>query len=79
VTLRAPKLFHLRRDPFERADTVSNNYDRWWALKMGNLKPAGALATEFFKTFERYPPRQKPESWNLSEILARVQAKSTNN
>ena len=79
VTLRAPKLFNLRRDPFERADTDSNNYDRWWAVKMGNLKPAGIVATEFFKTFEEYPPRQKPESWNLSEILSKIKIKDTNN
>jgi hypothetical protein len=32
VTLRAPKLFNLRRDPFERADTDSNNYDHWWVI-----------------------------------------------
>jgi arylsulfatase len=76
ITLRAPKLFHLRRDPFERADTDSNQYNHWWAVKMGNMKPAGVVATEFFKTFEQYPPRQKPESWNLSEILARVQPKN---
>jgi arylsulfatase len=79
VTLRAPKLFNLRRDPFERADTDSNNYDRWWAVKMGNLKPGGVVATEFFETFKEYPPRQKPEKWNLSEIMNRIQAKGTNN
>jgi len=28
VKLRAPKLFNLRRDPFERADENSNSY---WA------------------------------------------------
>ncbi|MBW1811894.1 MAG: arylsulfatase, partial [Deltaproteobacteria bacterium] len=36
VTLRAPKVFNLRRDPFERADTDSNNYDRWWIEHVGN-------------------------------------------
>ena len=29
VQLRAPKLFHLRRDPFERADENSNTYWDW--------------------------------------------------
>ena len=29
VPLRAPKIFHLRRDPFERADENSNTYWDW--------------------------------------------------
>src|SRR5512136_1371497 len=29
VPLRAPKMFHLRRDPFERADENSNTYWDW--------------------------------------------------
>src|SRR3974390_301924 len=29
VHLRAPKMFHLRRDPFERADESSNTYWDW--------------------------------------------------
>ena len=35
VTLRAPKIFNLRRDPFERADTDANIYDRWWIEHVG--------------------------------------------
>ena len=46
---------------------------------MGNLKPAGAIAAEYFETFKEFPPRQKPEKWNLSEIMDRIQAKPTNN
>ena len=30
VHLRAPKLFNLRRDPFERADENSNSYFDWY-------------------------------------------------
>jgi len=78
VTLRAPKLFNLRRDPFERADTDSNNYDRWWIEHVANFWPGAAVATEFFKTFEKFPPRQKPEKWDLSEIMERIQAKQVN-
>jgi arylsulfatase A-like enzyme len=75
VTLRAPKLFNLRRDPFERADTDSNNYDHWWVERIGNLWPGAAVATKFFETFKEFPPRQKPEKWNLTEVMERIQAK----
>jgi len=79
VTLRAPKLFNLRRDPFERADTDSNNYDHWWAERIGNLWPGAAVATEFFETFKAFPPRQKPEKWNLSEVMERIRTKPVGN
>ena len=29
ATLRAPKIFNLRTDPFERADITSNTYWDW--------------------------------------------------
>jgi arylsulfatase A-like enzyme len=30
VTLRVPKIFNLRTDPFERADVTSNSYWDWF-------------------------------------------------
>ena len=32
VHLRLPKLFNLRRDPFERADENSNTYWDWFSI-----------------------------------------------
>ena len=74
VTLRAPKLFNLRRDPFERADTDSNVYDRWWMQNSANLGVASDIAIKYFKTYEKYPPRQKPASWDLNEVMIRLQS-----
>ena len=30
INLRIPKIFNLRRDPFERADTDANTYWDWY-------------------------------------------------
>lgn len=73
VKLRAPKLFNLRRDPFQRADTDSNNYNRWWAKRAFMIAPATAIATKFLQTFKEFPPRQRPEAWNLDEVMERIQ------
>ena len=75
VVLRTPKLFNLRRDPFERADTDSNNYNRWWMERAATMAPAMVIAQKFFETFRDFPPRQKPEKWNLEETMERVQVK----
>ncbi len=41
VPLRVPKLFNLRTDPFERADTTSNTYWDWYIVQ-GVPDPCGA-------------------------------------
>ncbi|WNJ17358.1 arylsulfatase [Pontibacter sp. G13] len=69
VSLRAPKIFNLRRDPFERADTDSNNYNHWWVKHAFLLVPAQAYVGKFIETFKDYPPRQRPAKFNLDEVM----------
>ena len=70
VTLRFPKLLNLRRDPFERADLeASLGYEKWRAERMYMLAPAAAYVGKFLGTFKKYPPRQKPGSFNLDRVL----------
>lgn len=66
VRLRAPKIFNLRSDPFERADfDATMSYDKWMADRAFLLVPAQAIVAEYLKTFENFPPRQKPASFTL--------------
>jgi len=69
VTLRVPKLFNLRQDPFERADIEAFGYDKWRFERVFLLVPAQAYVGEFISTFKKYPPRQKPGSFNLDQVL----------
>jgi len=55
-------------DPFERADTDANNYQRWWIQHAFILVPAQDIVAKFAKTFKDYPIRQKPASFNLEEV-----------
>jgi arylsulfatase len=76
VTLRIPKIFHLRRDPFERADTDSNNYNVWWDHKVGIAGALGRLQVEkFIGSLKEFPPRQRPASFTVDQILEGMQAK----
>ncbi len=63
VVLRAPKLFNLRQDPFERMDHESENYYQWWAEHMFLFVPAMVKVAAFKATFEEFPQRQKPGSF----------------
>jgi arylsulfatase len=69
VTLRAPKIFNLRTDPFERADTDSNNYNRWYIERAYLMAPSQAIVAEFLKTFAKYPMRQKPAKFNVEDVI----------
>jgi arylsulfatase A-like enzyme len=68
TTYRIPKLFNLRMDPYERADIVSNQYDKWRvenAFLMGEMT---FHAAAFLETFKAYPPSQRPASFTIDGI-----------
>jgi len=69
VTLRLPKLFNLRTDPYERADVTSNTYYDWFMDHVFLLVPAQAYVSQFLMTFKEYPQRQKAAAFNLDEVL----------
>ena len=69
VILRIPKLFNLRRDPFERADTDSNSYNEWWQDR-GPRIFAGVIQTRrFLNTFKSFPQRQRPASFTIDQVV----------
>ena len=73
VTLRLPKIFNLRSDPYERADTDSNNYRTWWTRHAFILLPAKAIVGDAISTFKEFPPRQKPAKFNLEDVMKKIQ------
>jgi arylsulfatase len=73
VHLRAPKMFNLRRDPFERADENSNTYWDWVISHAYLLYGMQSLVSEQIAAFVKFPPRQKPASFNLDAVLRKLQ------
>jgi arylsulfatase len=69
VTLRVPKMFNLRTDPYERADVTSNTYYDWLFDHVFLLVPAQDYVGQFLATLKDYPPRQKAATFNLDEIM----------
>jgi len=72
VTLRIPKIFNLRTDPYERADVTSNTYYDWLLDHAFLFVPAQGYVGEFLMTFKNYPQRQKAASFNLDEVLEKL-------
>ena len=73
VSLRAPKIFSLKSDPFERGDIDGSVfYDKWMADRAFLLIPAQAIVGQYLKTFEQFPPRQKPASFSIGDALEKA-------
>ncbi len=73
VSLRVPKIFNLRLDPYERADVTSNTYYDWLIDRVFLLVPAQDYVGQFLQTFAAYPPRQKAASFNLDDVMRQLQ------
>ena len=72
VTLRLPKIYNLRTDPYERADITSNSYYEWFLYHDYIALAASIIIVPFLESFKEFPPRQKPGSFSLDQALARM-------
>ena len=71
--LRAPNLYNLRMDPYERASMGPTN--SWHQLETENpyiLIDAQRRAGAFLQTFVDYPPSQIPASFTIDQIERNV-------
>jgi arylsulfatase len=68
VTLRVPRIFNIRADPFEHAQH-SWQYWQWRADRLFLLVPAQQMVGEFLSTFKEFPPSQKAGSFSLDAVL----------
>jgi arylsulfatase len=62
----------LRLDPFERAEFNSNTYWDWQFNHLPQLYEAQAVVAEQVAAFVKFPPRQRPASFNLDEVTAQI-------
>ncbi len=71
--LRVPLITNLRRDPYERAHVTSNTYYDWMIDRVFFLVPAQAYVAQFLETFKEFPPRQKPASFSIDQVMEKLQ------
>ncbi|KQU93590.1 arylsulfatase [Ensifer sp. Root31] len=73
TTLRVPKLFNLRADPFERGDE-STEYESWYFARAFVVVPSQAIVANWLSSFQEFPIRQKPASFNLDDVMNKLSA-----
>jgi arylsulfatase len=75
VHLRVPKLFNLRSDPFENASVAGDlSYKQWRVDRVFMLVPAAALVSQYMQTLVEFPPRQRPDSFTVGNVMEKLEA-----
>lgn len=75
VHLRVPMLFNLRSDPFENASIAGDlSYKQWRVDRVFLLVPAAALVTQYMQTLVEFPPRQRPDSFTVGNVMEKLEA-----
>ena len=72
VELRLPALYDLRSDAFERASHESIGYPQWRLERVCLLVPAQAYVASWLASFKDFPPRQKPASFSLDQVMQKI-------
>jgi arylsulfatase A-like enzyme len=72
VPLRAPKLFNLRSDPFERANYEAGDYVKWFVEHAFVFVPAQAIVAQHLTTYTQFPPRQAPRSFSINRFMEKL-------
>ncbi len=72
--LRLPFMYDLLADPFERGPQ-SSWYPDWQAKHAYLMYGATAYVAKWLSSFKEFPPRQKPASFNLDEVMRKMSEK----
>jgi arylsulfatase A-like enzyme len=72
TSLRAPKMFNLRTDPYERADITSNTYYDWMLDHAFLVVPTQEIVGKFLASFREFPPRQKAASFSIDQVMEKL-------
>jgi arylsulfatase len=52
---------------------TSNTYYDWMIDRVFFLVPAQAYVAQFLETFKEFPPRQKPASFSIDQVIEKLQ------
>jgi arylsulfatase len=69
-----PKLFNLRTDPYEFADTTSNTYYEWFFRRDYIVFAINFIAVKWAETFKEFPPIQKPNTFTIDDAIGKMNA-----
>jgi hypothetical protein len=73
-TTNVPWVTNLREDPWERYQSESMMYARWWGDQLWTLMPSSVIVGQFLQTFKEYPPSQVSGTFGIEQALRALEA-----
>jgi arylsulfatase len=72
--LRAPILIDLKTDPYEYAPDASANYEKWVMEHAYMVLPAVNAVGVYLRSYKEFPPRQRPASFSIDQVIDKLSA-----
>lgn len=74
TTLRTPLIIDLKSDPFEYSWDGSAYWEEWVMKHAYLLLPAVAKVGAYLGTYREFPPRQKPASFSIDQVINKLES-----
>jgi len=75
--LRVPQMIDLKSDPYEYSYDASAYYKGWLVDHAFLILPAAQRVATYLKTYKDFPPRQRPASFSIDQILEKLESATT--
>jgi arylsulfatase len=79
VPLRLPMLFNIRSDPFERSQHEAGDYVKWFVEHAFVLLPAQKVVAQHLASYQQFPPRQRPGSFSIEQVMQKLRNPPSSN
>ena len=74
TSLRAPIMIDLLADPFENAFDNAPGWEKWVIDRAFLMLPAVEKVAIYMSSYKDFPPRQRPASFSIDQVMEKVNA-----
>jgi arylsulfatase len=74
MDLRGPTIIDLMTDPYEYAVDGSVAYEKWMIDRAFLILPAVEKVAIYLSSYKQFPPRQKPASFSIDQVIDKLNA-----
>jgi arylsulfatase len=74
TALRAPIMIDLLSDPYEYSWDAAANWEDWAAKHTFLVLPAVSRVGQYLATYREFPPRQRPASFSIDQVIEKLEA-----
>ena len=73
TVLRTPQIVDLNSDPYEYSFGGSAYWDAWLLDHAFLILPSVARVSEYLRTYVEFPPRQRPASFSIDQVVQKLE------